>query len=189
MASDAPAEPGDAKPERGGKNAKGRRGAAKEAEAAKPAVVTKGVTVVRDPRKEPKKGKIFVDIGDRVRGPRYNASGKLVEEGQVLIELSIPELQAELKEKRAGIFIGPEFGTVSRPDLVKAAREAGEAGFDALIACAFNYDAHSTEFAKLGRIPVRLSFAFLRRCKPDQVQRVLLSGSGGQPRPERLRGP
>jgi adenine-specific DNA-methyltransferase len=57
-------------------------------------------------------------------------------------------------EKRAGIFIGPEFGTVSRPDLVTAAREAGDAGFDVLIACAFNYDAHSSEFSKLGRIPV-----------------------------------
>ena len=57
-------------------------------------------------------------------------------------------------EKRAAIFIGPEFGTVTRPDLVAAAREAGDAGFDALIACAFNYDAHSTEFSKLGRIPV-----------------------------------
>ncbi len=58
------------------------------------------------------------------------------------------------KEKRAAIFVGPEFGTVTRPDLVEAAREAGDAGFDVLIACAFNYDAHSTEFSKLGRIPV-----------------------------------
>ncbi|GER21334.1 site-specific DNA-methyltransferase [Variovorax boronicumulans] len=57
-------------------------------------------------------------------------------------------------EKRAAIFIGPEFGTVARPDLVAAAREAGDAGFDVLIACAFNYDAHSSEFDKLGRIPV-----------------------------------
>ena len=57
-------------------------------------------------------------------------------------------------EKRAAVFIGPEFGTVSRPDLVAAAREAGDAGFDVLIACAFNYDAHSAEFDKLGRIPV-----------------------------------
>lgn len=58
------------------------------------------------------------------------------------------------KEKRAAIFVGPEFGTVSRPDLVAATREAGDAGFDVLIACAFNYDAHSSEFNKLGRIPV-----------------------------------
>ena len=57
-------------------------------------------------------------------------------------------------EKRAGIFIGPEFGTVQRSDLVEAARECGEAGFDVLIACAFNYEAHATEFNKLGRIPV-----------------------------------
>jgi adenine-specific DNA-methyltransferase len=57
-------------------------------------------------------------------------------------------------EKRAAIFIGPEFGTVARPDLVDAAKEAAEAGFDVLISCAFNYDAHASEFAKLGRIPV-----------------------------------
>ena len=57
-------------------------------------------------------------------------------------------------EKRGAILIGPEFGTVSRPDLVAAAREAGDAGFDVLISCAFNYDAHSSEFNKLGRIPV-----------------------------------
>jgi adenine-specific DNA-methyltransferase len=57
-------------------------------------------------------------------------------------------------EKRAAIFIGPEFGTVTRPDLVEAAREAGDADFDVLIACAFNYEARATEFSKLGRIPV-----------------------------------
>ncbi|QQS09696.1 MAG: site-specific DNA-methyltransferase [Phycisphaerales bacterium] len=58
------------------------------------------------------------------------------------------------KEKRAGIFIGPEFGTVTRQDLVLAAREAADANFDVLIACAFNYEAHASEFSKLGRIPV-----------------------------------
>ncbi len=56
--------------------------------------------------------------------------------------------------KRAGILIGPEFGTVSRPDLAAAAREAAEAGFDTLVACAFNYDAQSADFAKLGRVPI-----------------------------------
>ena len=58
------------------------------------------------------------------------------------------------KERRAGVFIGPEFGTVSRPDLVRATREAADAGFDALIACAFNFEAHATDFNKLGRVPV-----------------------------------
>jgi adenine-specific DNA-methyltransferase len=61
---------------------------------------------------------------------------------------------AAKSEKRAAIFVGPEFGTVARPDLVAAAREAGDAGFDVLITCAFNYDAHSAEFNRLGRIPV-----------------------------------
>ena len=56
--------------------------------------------------------------------------------------------------KRAGVFVGPEFGTVVRPDLAAAAREAAEAGFDMLIACAFNYGPHAAELDKLGRIPV-----------------------------------
>ena len=57
-------------------------------------------------------------------------------------------------EKRAAIFVGPEFGTVSRPDLAAAAREAAEARFDVLVACAFSYDAHSSEFGGLGRVPI-----------------------------------
>jgi adenine-specific DNA-methyltransferase len=57
-------------------------------------------------------------------------------------------------ERRAAIFIGPEFGTVQRPDLVQAAREAADAKFDVLITCAFNYDGHSTDFNKLGSLPV-----------------------------------
>ena len=56
--------------------------------------------------------------------------------------------------KRAAVFIGPEFGTVQRADLVAAAKEAGDGGFDVMIACAFNYEAHTTEFTQLGRIPV-----------------------------------
>jgi adenine-specific DNA-methyltransferase len=61
---------------------------------------------------------------------------------------------ADGAERRAGIFIGPEFGTVTREDLVAAAREAGDAAFDVLITCAFSYDAHSADFSKLGRIRV-----------------------------------
>ena len=57
-------------------------------------------------------------------------------------------------QRRAGIVVGPEFGSLSRADLVASAKEAGEAGFDVLIACAFNYDAAATEFDRLGRIPV-----------------------------------
>ena len=42
----------------------------------------------------------------------------------------------------------------ARPDLVAAALEAADADFDVLIACAFSYEAHATEFSKLGRIPI-----------------------------------
>jgi adenine-specific DNA-methyltransferase len=58
------------------------------------------------------------------------------------------------QERRAGIFIGPEFGTVQRPDLVAAAKEAADAGFDVLVACAFNFDAHSADLARIGRMAV-----------------------------------
>ena len=57
-------------------------------------------------------------------------------------------------ERRAGILVGPEHGTVSRPDLIAAAREAGDAGFDVLIGCAFNYDAQCTDMNRLGRLPI-----------------------------------
>ncbi len=57
-------------------------------------------------------------------------------------------------ERRAAIFLGPEFGTLGRSDLVAAAREATEARFDVLIACAFAYDAHASEFTRLGPLPI-----------------------------------
>ncbi len=57
-------------------------------------------------------------------------------------------------ERRAAILVGPEHGTVGRADLFAAAREAAEAGFNALIACAFNYDAQSTDVSKLGKLPI-----------------------------------
>ena len=58
------------------------------------------------------------------------------------------------KQRRAAIFIGPEFGTVTRSDLVEAAREAGEGGYDVLIACAFSYEAYATDFEHLGRLRI-----------------------------------
>ena len=76
--------------------------------------------------------------------------------------------------RRAGVFIGPEYGTVSRPDLVAAAREAADAGFDVLIACAFNFDAHSGEFNKMGRIPILKA-----RMNPDLHMADELKNTGG----------
>jgi len=57
-------------------------------------------------------------------------------------------------ERRAAIFIGPEFGTVLKADLTAAAREAADAGFDVLIACAFAYEAYASEVVKLGRLQI-----------------------------------
>ncbi|MCY4356751.1 MAG: site-specific DNA-methyltransferase [Gammaproteobacteria bacterium] len=80
--------------------------------------------------------------------------GEMICAEGVYYETGESEADSGATEKRAAIFIGPEFGTVSRPDLVAAAREAGDADFDVLISCAFNYDAHSSELNKLGRINV-----------------------------------
>jgi adenine-specific DNA-methyltransferase len=56
--------------------------------------------------------------------------------------------------RRAAIMVGPEYGTVARADLTAAAREAMEAGFDLLIAASFNFDAHASEFDRMGALTV-----------------------------------
>ena len=58
------------------------------------------------------------------------------------------------RERRAGILIGPEFGTVARSNLVDAAREAADAGFDVVVSCAFAYDAQATDLQRLGKVPI-----------------------------------
>ena len=45
--------------------------------------------------------KLHVDLGDAVRGPKFDESGKLVEPGQVLCEISVPELKDEHAQKVA----------------------------------------------------------------------------------------
>ena len=86
-----------------------------------------------------------------------------------------PEGEAEAPtERRAGIFIGPEYGTVQRADLAAAAREAAEAGMDVVIACAFNFDAHAAEFHKLGKVPVLQA-----RMNPDLHMAGDLKAGGG----------
>ncbi|MBY6164170.1 site-specific DNA-methyltransferase [Mameliella alba] len=77
-------------------------------------------------------------------------------------------------ERRAGILIGPEYGTLQRADLTAAAREAVDAGFDILITCAFNYDAHTAEFRKLGRLPILQA-----RMNPDLHMADDLKAGGG----------
>jgi adenine-specific DNA-methyltransferase len=76
-------------------------------------------------------------------------------EGRVRQKSADAEAEDETTpEKRAAILVGPEYGTVSRADLVAAAREAAEGGFDMLIAAAFNFDAHAGELEQMGALAV-----------------------------------
>jgi adenine-specific DNA-methyltransferase len=57
-------------------------------------------------------------------------------------------------ERKAAIFIGPEYGTVSRSMIVAAAREAADL-FDVLVVCGFAFEAHaSADTMTLGRLTV-----------------------------------
>lgn len=76
-------------------------------------------------------------------------------------------------ERRAAILIGPEYGTVGRQDLVAAAREAVDARFDVLIACAFNFDAHSSELVNLGSLKILKA-----RINPDMHMSDELKNTG-----------
>src|SRR5215471_21793368 len=44
--------------------------------------------------------KVHRDIGDPLKGPRYDKAGKEVEPGQPLAELWVPEMEEELKQKQ-----------------------------------------------------------------------------------------
>jgi adenine-specific DNA-methyltransferase len=58
------------------------------------------------------------------------------------------------RERRAAIFVGPEYGTVTKADVLKAAREAADL-FDVLIVCGFAFEAHvGDETLNLGRLRV-----------------------------------
>ena len=76
-------------------------------------------------------------------------------------------------ERRAAILIGPEYGTVGRQDIVAAAREAVDARFDVLIACAFNFDAHSSELGRLGGLRILKA-----RINPDMHMSAELKNTG-----------
>ncbi len=47
--------------------------------------------------------KMHVDIGDVVTGPQYDAQGKVLRDGQLLAELSVPELEEQVQQKEAAI--------------------------------------------------------------------------------------
>lgn len=45
--------------------------------------------------------KVNADIGDRVKGPTFDAKGKCLEQGQILAKLGVPEMVEELRQKTA----------------------------------------------------------------------------------------
>ena len=73
-----------------------------------------------------RKNRISFDYLEPMPGRYISAEGRYARGGKMV---------------KAGIFIGPEFGTVSRADLVAALREAKMLGLDELISCAFSYEA------------------------------------------------
>lgn len=75
--------------------------------------------------------------------------------------------------RRAAIFIGPEFGTTGRSDLIASAREAVDNRFDLVIACAFNFDAHSSELESLGSLKILKA-----RINPDMHMSDELKNTG-----------
>lgn len=59
------------------------------------------------------------------------------------------------KERRAGILIGPEYGTVSYRMVVEAAKEAVQTGFDVLVACGFAFEPNiGDDTMNLGKLTV-----------------------------------
>jgi len=85
----------------------------------------------------------FVDVVNW-NGTNLHAEGVFIE-----INESGEEVQ-----RRVGIQIGPEYGSLRRADIAAAAREAHEAGYDMLLSCAFAFDAHASDLNKLG--PLRI---------------------------------
>jgi adenine-specific DNA-methyltransferase len=85
----------------------------------------------------------FVDV--------VNWNGKNLHAEGVFIEINE---SGEEVQRRVGIQIGPEYGSLRRADIAAAAREAHEAGYDMLLSCAFAFDAHASDLNKLG--PLRI---------------------------------
>lgn len=82
-------------------------------------------------------------------------------------------LDGDGREKRAGVLIGPEFGTLTRSMITAAAREASEARFDALVACAFNFEAQATDLNRLGPLAILKA-----RMNPDLHMAADLKNTG-----------
>ncbi len=76
------------------------------------------------------------DIGDDVRGPRYDDDEKLIERGQLLAELSIPELDEQIREKDAvvGLKLAEIDQAVANIKVAKAAVNSAKAKLEQALA-------------------------------------------------------
>jgi HlyD family secretion protein len=74
---------------------------------------------------------VKADIGDRVTGPRYDDQGKLIEPGQLLARLAVPELEDELRQKQA--FEVQTLADVKQADAAIQVAEAARASAAAAI--------------------------------------------------------
>jgi adenine-specific DNA-methyltransferase len=77
------------------------------------------------------------------------------------------------QQRRAAILVGPEYGSLTKADLLAAANEAQRDRFDVLIACAFSFDAHASELSKLGPMPILKA-----KMSPDLLMAEELKNTG-----------
>ena len=66
--------------------------------------------------------KVNVDIGKLIHGPKYDDTGKLVKNGDVLAELSVPEMEEEARQKQA--MVRQADAEVEQADKARAAADA-----------------------------------------------------------------
>jgi multidrug efflux pump subunit AcrA (membrane-fusion protein) len=76
-------------------------------------------------------GKVHFDIGQKVSGPTYDARGKPVKPGQVMAELSVPEMVAEADQKKA--LVRQAKADVEQATKALASAEAGIASKEAFV--------------------------------------------------------
>lgn len=71
--------------------------------------------------------KVLVDIGQRVKGPKFDAAGKEIQPGQLLAQLSAPELDEDARQKAAHVRQSEAEADQSRKALAAAEAHVGSA--------------------------------------------------------------
>jgi multidrug efflux pump subunit AcrA (membrane-fusion protein) len=105
--------------------------------------------------------KMYVDIGDLVTGPQFDEQGKVSREGQLLAELSIPELDEEFQQKEAAI--GQAQAELAQAGAAIKVAKAAEASARAKVEetesvveqTQADYEFASSEFARLKKLADR----------------------------------